>query len=156
MRHKEKSEQETEHSQEWGKYSAHHKLSQLKKIQSLLARIASKTLEVAIVFCSRSLLGCRVPKRTSAFAAVWNTISHPVIALVNVSKLSVSPLISSKSGERIASFKKGSCPVEKLSYATIFSPLFNKRFVKLLPIKPAAPVINILENMIFAFFYLLS
>ena len=33
------------------------------------ARIASSTLKVAMVFCSRSLRGCSVPKRTSALAA---------------------------------------------------------------------------------------
>ena len=32
-------------------------------------RIVSSTLCVAMVFCSRSLAGCAVPKRTSAFAA---------------------------------------------------------------------------------------
>ena len=42
-----------------------------------LARMASSTLKVAIVFCSRSLRGCSRPKRTSAFAARWNTISEP-------------------------------------------------------------------------------
>ena len=42
-----------------------------------LVRIASRTLKVAMVFCSRSLRGCSVPKRTSAFAAIWNTISAP-------------------------------------------------------------------------------
>ena len=34
-----------------------------------LARIASSTLNVAMVFCSRSRSGCSVPKRTSALAA---------------------------------------------------------------------------------------
>ena len=34
-----------------------------------VARIASRTRNVPIVFCSRSRLGCSVPNRTSAFAA---------------------------------------------------------------------------------------
>ena len=41
------------------------------------ARIASSTVDVAIVFCSRSARGCSSPWRTSAFAARWNTVSHP-------------------------------------------------------------------------------
>ena len=37
-----------------------------------LERMASSTLKVAMVFCSRSRrAGCWVPKRTSAFAARW-------------------------------------------------------------------------------------
>jgi len=35
------------------------------------ARMASSTLNVAMVFCSRSFRGCSVPKRTSALAAKW-------------------------------------------------------------------------------------
>ncbi len=34
-----------------------------------LARMASRTLKVAMVFCCKSLLGCSRPKRTSALAA---------------------------------------------------------------------------------------
>ena len=45
-----------------------------------LARMASSTLKVAMVFCSRSLRGCSRPKRTSALAARWNTMSQPAIA----------------------------------------------------------------------------
>ena len=50
-----------------------------------LARIASSTLNVAMVFCSRSLRGWSVPKRTSALAARWKTKSQPAIARVSAS-----------------------------------------------------------------------
>ena len=42
--------------------------------------MASSTLLVAMVFCSRSLVGCCRPKRTSALAARWTTRSAPSIA----------------------------------------------------------------------------
>ena len=58
------------------------------------ARMASSTLKVAIVFCSRSLRGCSMPNRTSALAARWNTTSAPRIASVSAARSSVSPRAS--------------------------------------------------------------
>ena len=44
------------------------------------ARMASSTSEVPSVFCSRSRRGCSSPRRTSALACRWNTVSEPTMA----------------------------------------------------------------------------
>ena len=67
-------------SRAWGRPRARRRPSRWTRTRCAstpAARIASSTLEVAIVFCSRSRAGWSSPRRTSAFAARWKTVSQP-------------------------------------------------------------------------------
>ncbi len=79
------------------------------------ARIASSTLNVAIVFCSTSFSGWCVPNRTSAFAARWNTTSAPAISAAMRSRSRVSPRTNRNRGFDNADSMNCSWPVERLS-----------------------------------------
>src|ERR1043165_1276451 len=103
-------------------------------------RIASRTLNVARVFCSRSRFGCSVPKRTSAFAARWNTASAPCIARSSAAGSRVSPSMRRKRGWAAKVSRKRRCPLEKLSRPATAQPCSSRRSHRVLPMKPAQPV----------------
>src|SRR5665213_587112 len=107
-----------------------------------LPRIASSTLNVAIVFCSRSLRGCSRPKRTSALAERWKTMSQPAIAAVSAGTSRMSPSASLNSGCLSAPARNSRKPVLKLSKPVTENPAASRRSTRLLPINPAAPVTN--------------
>ena len=88
-----------------------------------LRRIASSTLKVAIVFCSRSRRGCSVPKRTSALAARWKTKSRPRIASVSAARVEQVALDQAEAGDGRRRVRRNSrWPVEKLSKPTTSWP----------------------------------
>src|SRR6266568_6139865 len=103
-------------------------------------RIASNTLKVAIVFWSRSLRGCSMPKRTSAFADRWNTISAPrTFSLRHVASRTSASMNSNF--ELLSALAMNSRrPVARLSYPTTVCPCSRSLSTRVLPMNPAAPV----------------
>src|ERR1035441_10277925 len=65
------------------------------------------------------------------------------MARFKAGKSRLSPSMRRKLGCRVALPRKRVCPVEKLSHPTTLWPASSKDSVRLLPIKPAAPVIKI-------------
>ena len=88
------------------------------------------------------------PKRTSAFAARWKTVSHPANALANDERSSRSPSIRRKDAFFKADSRKRRWPVEKLSMPVTRCPRPRSLSTRLLPIKPAQPVTIICSHFI--------
>src|SRR5688572_19364258 len=102
--------------------------------------MASRTLKVAMVFCSRSFLGCCQPSLMSALAARWKTKSAPFMAEVRAGRSRLSPRTSLNFGCLTAPSRKRSWPVERLSQPVTVTPSARRRSMRLEPMKPAAPV----------------
>ena len=104
-------------------------------------RIASSTVNVAIVFCRRSRSGCSRPCRTSAFAARWKTMSQPAIACSSRSASSTSPSTTLPPGASLdASRRSDAARSRSCRRPRPRRRSARRRSARLLPMKPAPPV----------------